>query len=174
MNTLKQRKDLIIGVVLALIVGLLLGYGWGRQNSGAGGIVMSPKLEATTSTKTMSGDAQLLGSKSVPSTAVVAEGDSVSVVTQPAGTNVRVRFVMLSQEGWVAIRNAQGITLGAALFAPGDHTNVSVPLLKSTVAGQNYQALIYFDDGTKTFNLKTETIVLNPDGSVAGTTFNTH
>ena len=59
-----------------------------------------------------------------------------------------------------------------ALFPAGEQYDVSVPLLRATEAGQNYQALIYFDDGTKTFNLKTETIVLNPDGSVAGATFN--
>jgi hypothetical protein len=82
-----------------------------------------------------------------------------------------VTSATLSQEAWIAIRDASGRTLGAALFPAGPQSNVSVPLLRATASGESYQALVYFDDGTKTFNLKTETIVLNADGSVAGTTF---
>ena len=85
--------------------------------------------------------------------------------------SVAVASATLSDEGWIAVRDSEGKTLGAALFAPGTYENVSVPLLRATSAGETYQVLIYFDDGTKTFNLHTETIVLNPDGTVAGTTF---
>lgn len=167
MDILKQHREVIIGVVLALIVGLSLGYGWGRQTSGAGDMVMSDESVATTATST----GKLLGSNGTAIAGTVAEGNSVTVVDQPAGMNVRIKSVTLSEEGWVAVRDGSGITLGAALFPTGTHTDVSVSLLKPTRAGQSYQALIYFDDGTKTFNLKTESIVLDPDGSVAGATF---
>lgn len=170
MDVIKKNREMIIGVVIALVVGLLLGYGWGRQMGGAGDIVMSDQVAAT-STAATSSASDLMGSGNAPVTGVVAEGDSLTLAGQPAGMSVAVKSVTLSQESWVAIRDSSGITLGAALFPPGTHTDVSVPLLKATEAGQSYQALIYFDDGTKTFNLKTETIVLNADGSVAGTTF---
>jgi hypothetical protein len=168
MNILTERKEVVIGVILALVVGLLIGYGWGRQSAG-GGLMMSTKVVATSTAQTST---KLIGSTKAPTNTVIAEGNSVNVVDQTAGMSVTVKSVTLSQAGWVAVRDSSGATLGAALFAPGTHNNVSVPLLKSTQSGKNYQALIYFDDGTKTFSLKMETIVLNPDGSVAGATFN--
>lgn len=171
MEAIKRNQTVIIGVVAALIVGLLGGYGWGRQSAGVGNMGMSTEQSATTTAAT-SASVQLLGSneKGAAST-VVAEGNSVIIANQAAGIKVSIDSVTLSQPGWVAIRNSSGVTLGAALFPAGAHTYVSVPLLEPTEAGETYQALIYFDDGTKTFNLKTETIVLNSDGSVAGTTF---
>ncbi len=172
MDTLKERKDVIIGVVLALIVGLLLGYGWGRQTGGAAETMSTTEVAGTSTGEMRTSGTGLTGSTGGAVTGTVAEGDSVSVVDQPAGMDVAIRSVTLTQAGWVAVRDSKGTTLGAALFPAGTHSNVSVPLLKPTVAGGNYQALIYFDDGTKTFNLKTETIVLNPDGSVAGSAFN--
>jgi len=170
-NVLKEKQDVIIGVILALIVGLLLGFGAGRQTSGMGGeTAMSDNTPATT-TKNSAGTT-LYGAQKVPVTGVVSEGNSVSALDQSAGKKILLKSVMLSQEAWVAIRDSSGKTLGAGLFSAGVHYDVSVSLLRATEAGQNYQALIYFDDGSKTFNLKTETIVLNPDGSVAGSTFN--
>jgi hypothetical protein len=171
MHILTERKNVVIGVVVALVIGLLIGYGWGRQSAGGGvGVMMSTKVVATTTAPATS--SKLIGSTKAPANTVVAEGNSVNVVGQAAGMSVAIRSVSLSEEGWVAIRDSSGATLGAALFAPGIHSDVSVPLLKPTQSGKNYQALIYFDDGTKTFDLNTETIVLNPDGSVAGATFN--
>lgn len=170
MHILTERKNVVIGVVVALVVGLLIGYGWGRQSAGGAGVMMSTKAVATTTVATTS--SKLIGSTKAPTNTVVAEGNSVNVVSQAAGMSVAVRSVSLSEEGWVAIRDSSGATLGAALFAPGTHSDVSVPLLKPMQSGNSYQALIYFDDGTKTFDLNTETIVLNPDGSVAGATFN--
>lgn len=172
MNVLKQHRDVITGVVIALIIGLLLGYGWGRQMGGAANMMMSSEVPAATSTSTTSAGATLLGSSSKPVSGTVAEGNSLTVANQSAGMSVKISSVMLSQEAWIAVRDSNGITLGAALFPAGTRADVSVPLLKPMQAGQNYQALIYFDDGSKTFSLKTETIVLNPDGSVAGATFN--
>jgi hypothetical protein len=172
MDISTSRTNIIIWVILALVVGLLIGYGFGRQMGGAGDMVTSTDMTSTSTAATTTSKASgLLGSGVKPVTGIVAQGNSVSVVDQPAGMSVTVKSAMLSQEAWVAIRDSSGATLGAALFPAGAHTDVSVPLLSPTQAGQNYQALIYFDDGTKTFNLHTETIVLNPDGSVAGTTF---
>ncbi|MDR3571884.1 MAG: hypothetical protein P4L81_06910 [Candidatus Pacebacteria bacterium] len=164
---------MIIGVIAALVVGLLLGYGWGRQMSGAADISMTDEQPTTAATNTTATN-KLLGSQGEQTTGTVAQGNAVAVLNQAAGTSVMLKSVTLTEEGWVAIRDASGRTLGAALFSAGTHADVTVPLLRPTEAGQNYQALIYFDDGSKTFSLKTETIVLNPDGSVAGGSFNTN
>lgn len=173
MEVIKQHREVIVWVVVALLVGFALGFGSGRQTApGSGSPIAAESSSTSASTMATSAGAYLLGSsETAPASGVVAEGNSVSVADQPAGMNVTVESLMLSQAGWVAVRDASGVTLGAALFPAGSHTGVSVPLLEPTEAGQTYQVLIYFDDGTKTFNLKTETIVLNMDGTVAGATF---
>jgi hypothetical protein len=165
---LTKRVDVLVGAIVALVIGLLVGYGWGRQMGGAGDLKMADEQAATS---TQPAGTQLIGSDQAKVTGTVAEGNSLSVVGQPAGMSVVVRSVTLTEKAWIAIRDQSGSTLGAALVPTGTHADVSIPLLRPTQAGENYQALIYFDDGTKTFDLHTETIVLNPDGSVAGATF---
>ncbi len=98
-------------------------------------------------------------------------GGSIRVGDQPAGSYVMVSSVKLDTMGWVAVRDADGRTLGAARFEAGMHEAVQVPLLRNTESGQKYQALIYEDDGDKKFDLHQDTLVMNADGSVAGTTF---
>ncbi len=170
MNILTERRDVVIGVAVALIVGLLLGFGWGRQ-LGYAGMASAPVTTSTSTEQTMQGG-NLIGSTSkTPVQGTVSEGNALTGDNQVAGMSVDLNSVPLTRAGWVAIRDESGRTLGAALFAPGTHSDVSVPLLRSTQADGSYQAIIYFDDGTKTFSLKTETIVLNADGSVAGATF---
>lgn len=103
----------------------------------------------------------------------VESGDTVSVGDQPAGDSVRVASVTLSQDGWIAVRDSSGRTLGAGWFAAGSHENVSVPLLRNTEAGQSYQVLLYVDAGDDhKFDLHGDTLIVNADGTVAGTNFN--
>jgi hypothetical protein len=98
-------------------------------------------------------------------------GEAVSVGDQPAGSYVMVKSVTLPQMGWVAVRDSSGRTLGAARFEAGTYSAVQVPLLRNTVSGEHYQVLLYIDDGDKVFDLHKDTLVMNADGSVAGTTF---
>lgn len=169
MDTIRSNKGVIIGVIVALVIGLLIGYGVGRGVRV--GDEMTEHATSTSSTAATSSIQHLLGGTMTSAPTVVAEGNSVSVEDQPAGMSVMLASATLSQEAWIAVRDSMGRTLGAALFPAGTQKDVTVPLLRTTSAGENYQVLVYFDDGTKTFNLKTETIVLNPDGTVAGATF---
>lgn len=168
MDVVKKNQSVIIGIVIAVVVGLMLGYGWGRQTAPTG---TEMAVERPATTTAMTSETHLLGTNAAAAKTTVAEGNSLAVSGQPAGMSVTLTSVTLSQEAWIAIRDSSGKTLGAALFPAGTHSDVSVSLLRATTAGQSYQALIYFDDGTKTFDLKTESVVLNEDGSVAGTTF---
>lgn len=108
---------------------------------------------------------------STPIATVTVGGEAVSVKDQPAGSFVVVESANLSQEGWVAVRDASGRTLGAARLDAGAHSAVQVELLRGTEAGQKYQVLLYADNGDKEFDLHTDTLVMNSDGSVAGASF---
>jgi len=73
--------------------------------------------------------------------------------------------------GWIAVRDSNGRTLGAGRFEAGTHSNVEVPLLRTTLTGQSYQVLIYVDDGDRVFDLHSDILVTRSDGSVAGDVF---
>ncbi len=103
----------------------------------------------------------------------MAAGEAITVADQSAGENVTVASLTLNQPGWVAVRDENGRTLGAGWFAAGALSDVVVPLLRATEAGQRYQVLLYADDGDKAFDLHKDTLITNSDKSVAGTTFST-
>jgi hypothetical protein len=98
-------------------------------------------------------------------------GASLNVADQPAGLEVRVSSLLLTENGWVGIRDIEGRVLGAGRFEAGTFKDVTVPLLRATVAGESYQALLYVDDGDKEFDLHKDILISGPDGGVAGTNF---
>ena len=102
---------------------------------------------------------------------VTMSGQAVTVVDQPAGSIVKVASVTLPDIGWVAVRDNNGRVLGARRFEAGTNENVEVILLRNTVAGEKYQVLLYVDDGDKAYDLHKDSLVMNADASVAGTTF---
>ena len=167
MNNTGNRTIAII-VLVILIIGA-----WyiGRTQPSLGGIVgtvsnTSNSAETSSANSNTSGTAETSGTGSL-----AANGESVSVANQPAGATVAASSLYLSQAGWIAIRDNEGRTLGAAWFPAGTQTAASVPLLRATTAGQTYQVLLYADDGDKQFDLHKDTLITNADGSVAGTTF---
>jgi hypothetical protein len=100
-----------------------------------------------------------------------ASGESVTVEDQPAGTEVKVKSLKLSETGWAGVRDADGRVLGAGRFDAGNFENVVVPLLRGTVAGSSYQVLLYADDGDREFDLHKDTLIIGAGGGVAGTNF---
>ncbi len=99
--------------------------------------------------------------------------DSVSASNQPAGSTITVT-VHLSQPRWIAIHEmADGIPariLGAQKFFSGDHTG-TVALLRATVAGSTYTAMVHQDSGDSGFDLKTDMPLLSGGVPVASSPF---
>jgi len=81
----------------------------------------------------------------------------IVVKDQPAGFKVIVDSVSLENVGWVAIHEDRdgelGNILGAYRFENGTHSG-EVELLRNTVEGGTYYAVIYNDDGDREFDHK--------------------
>lgn len=111
-------------------------------------------------------------------TAAFIEGSNgVIVPTNTAGKTVALDQVVLSKPGWVAIHDdvngTPGRILGAKLFDSGK-SNGYVELLRATVPGTSYFAVLHNDDGNyKNFNVKTDTILKNESGAIIMTKFTT-
>lgn len=184
----KERTYQIIIAVLVIIIVILGWWAFGRQ-AGTAGSMMASSTDMTASSSDqsmtstndsssmdMSGSSQTSGSVTTSSsstapTTASAGSDAVSVADQSAGMSVAVSSVTLAQPGWVAVRDSNGRTLGAAWFPAGTETNVSVPLLRATTAGERYQVMLYADNGDKQFDLHTDTLLVGEGGTVAGSMF---
>jgi hypothetical protein len=112
--------------------------------------------------------------KPVQTTVVASDETPIALGAVVAGAEVKVQSVTLPVSGWVAIHdyragaaNSIGNVLGAAWFPAGIHENISVELLRATVAGQKYFAVLHADDGDKIFEIKADPILLsNPSTNI--------
>lgn len=92
-------------------------------------------------------------------TAETAGNSSLIVADQAAGESVAVTFMDLPEGGWIAIKElSSGRILGAGRF-PYGATSGSVHLLRATVPGGSYEAIVYTDDGDKLFDHKKDVMV---------------
>ena len=93
---------------------------------------------------------------------------AVAVDEQKAGNTVAVTMLTLSNPGWVVIhedRNGKpGNVLGATWYQAGIHL-AKVELLRSTVVGGTYYAMIHSDDGDKQFDLKKDLPLMDASGN---------
>lgn len=184
MTMTERTYQVIIGILVLII---LLGGGWllgdkMRQAKITGAMAtstsdsratladtaMSPTDPDTSSNSAM----QTPGaSPMTPAPTMPSQGEAISVDGQSAGMIVTVGSVTFSKPGWIAVRDSNSRTLGAAWFPEGTHKDVTVSLLRATTPGMRYQAMLYIDDGDKKFDLHKDTLVTNSDGSVGGTLF---
>ena len=164
MNTSDKTNWFIIGAGVLIV---LVGGWWVMTNNGSQ--IGTPTATTTAPSDTSSVPAANSGVAGTPST--VLNGEAVSVGDQPAGSFTSVTSATLTSMGWLAVRDQDGRVLGAARLEPGTYEAVQIELLRNTVSGEEYQVLIYIDDGDKQFDLHKDTLVTNADGSVAGAAF---
>ena len=172
-----DTKGWIIGaIVLVIVVG---GGWWMLKNSKASSSVVGDKMGTSTEEVVLGDDTEMKDtdtavtvSTTAPaktSVTTAADGEKVSVKDQAAGSAVAIDSMNLVKTGWVAIKDVKGI-LGAAWY-PAGTTVGTVPLLRPTVAGGAYQAVIYVDDGDKKFDMYKDTLVMGTDGSPVAASF---
>mgnify|MGYP000854644763 CR=1 FL=1 len=104
----------------------------------------------------------------------VSGNNAIAADAQKAGTTATINMITLSVPGWVAIhedRNGSlGNILGAARFEPGIHLGV-VELLRPTIAGSKYHAVLYQDNGDRGFNTAEDAPIKDGSGKVIETVF---
>jgi hypothetical protein len=99
----------------------------------------------------------------------VSGSSAIAIESQTAGLVALVKHLVLDERSWIAIhedeRGRPGRILGAARFAAGTHTDVSVELIRPTESGGVYYGMIHRDDGDDSFDSKTDLHLADESGS---------
>jgi len=181
-------------VILAAILGILVGFGVGRLIDSKGGepVERDNADTAAVSTSAIVSNSDEVTVDEVVDGVVTADMDtgkadtmaassnvstlnSVFAGDQPAGVNALVN-VSLERVGWVTIHEDRGgmpgNILGAKRFGPGSGT-VSVMLLRAMLAESKYYAALRADDGDELFDYKKDLPIMNASGDAIMHSFGT-
>jgi hypothetical protein len=115
-----------------------------------------------------------------PTSSIALSGVSLSVLDQAPGKSVFVEEVTSQNQVWVVIvednDGAKGNILGAGHFDPEDKAGI-VKLLRGTVEGGSYYALLYFEDSNletgRSFDLEKDLPLVDSTGNAIEVRFNT-
>ncbi len=152
MEQQKQTAYTLSTVIMTLVIGLAGGYLIGVQSNFSFKKV-SP--ENAVAERSENGEAAFV--------------HAVFVQEQIAGNIVVIEKVILEETGWVAIHEDEGgkpgKVLGAQLFDAGAWGG-EVILLRATVPGKIYYAIVHRDNGDRTFDLKLDVPLSASNGLV--------
>ena len=170
MEAIKQYGAWIVGVACVVIIigGAALLH---KQNSSDSDYTTdtATSTNATTTSNTAMHSSSTQADASTDPT-VISSGETVTVSDQTAGPTVQIDSVQAQKSEWVAIKDTSARILGAGRFDKSA-TNVSVDLLRATIPGQTYQAVIYLDDGDHQFDFHKDMLVTGSDGAPVSSTF---
>ncbi len=162
--------------ILVFLIGIVVGFGsaslWLRRSknlSAAKEMAPAVSEEAPvggTGDKTTENTPN--ASLAVVSAALSGGKNSLSVDDQKAGDTVNIASVMVDNDAWVAVHEDNGgkpgRILGAQLFRGGTHSG-TVDLLRGTVAGGAYYAMLHADDGDHAFDAAKDMPIKDTDGN---------
>jgi hypothetical protein len=158
-------KNHTVQLLVMLCLGIAIGA-IGAYLAGQGGAELTDNDEYSeeVSTSTMeegvgpkSEEPSVVSAVDLPGKDRVAANTRPGLVVsdQPAGTEVLVSGFSFDAPQWVAIYDDRGgkpgWILGAKRFLPGDSSGI-VPLLRATVSGETYYAVVHGDDGDLEFD----------------------
>ena len=148
-----NQKTIIIATI-AFIVGFALAWFISANKTGIDSTAMKGE-QSDTSEEVM--------------TAASTTPNFISVKNQAAGLKVVLEKAAFETAGWVVIHeednSAPGRILGAQLFDAGTWADGTVDLLRGTLAGQSYYAVLHSENGDRAFDPKTDTPILGADGT---------
>ena len=161
-------------LVCGLIIGALLVWVWcsiGTEGNGLTGTGAQMKQISSENSEDTSSDT---ATEDVADDTTRPSSNGLRIENQAAGLTVLVANAAVDENHWVVIhedRNGMpGNALGAARFV-GGVTSGAVELLRGTVSGQTYHALLYRDNGDRVFSLDADTPVNDQNGAPIQTTF---
>lgn len=155
-NDMNDKNSWYAWIAVAFVAGFIIGFlaHWLSVRSAPAPIANAPYMDDYASTTPMD----------------EIQGDNgVAVGDQQAGSSVLIQEAVLKGGGWVAIQDdnngVPGRTLGAALFHPGTSTGLTVPLLRNTVAGMSYFAVLHTNVGNNQFSPRTDAVLYDANGN---------
>ena len=168
----KERTHMIVAGIAGILVGFFAGWMWvdtaeNKPTSDtadtASPIDLSGLLSDEVKKIDNSKEASQVTPPAPPTPSVVAASDNkISVEIQSAGKEVTVSTVALTAESWVVIHEDTAgkplRILGAKHLHAGAYTNVVVKLLRETVGGHTYYAMLHSDDGDGLFDSKKDIV----------------
>lgn len=172
---------MVVIVVISLIIGFVLGYGtswlWNRHRSAD---LLENEAEMAENSEASTSPLVLAPATSAPNTISgtisTTSAGSITVANQPAGSQVFVsKAVFGDNGGWVSVQDdtngVPGKILGAALF-PAGSTAGEVPLLRATISGHTYFAVMRDNVGEyHLFNMQTDLPLTDSSGATVMAVF---
>jgi hypothetical protein len=175
-----KTQSPVMQIIAAFVVGILVGvigvsiankpgsplYSSGTDSSSTPSAVLPSGSDTTASNTSATG---IIGSDTMGVTGQ-SSSNGVLVNDQAAGVTVTLNEVDFQATGWVAIHEDSngkpGEILGAALFPAGKTTDATVTLLRPTIAGTSYLAVLHFNDnpGSNVFNWQKDVIMDDSTG----------
>ena len=168
MNVDANTRNWIIGGVVVILLLVLAWWLFTKPQSATTGMNATSTATTTTTGSTTTGT---MGSTSTGTETMTTtlNGESVQVDDQKAGNSVTITKMNVTKSTWLAVRDSTHV-LGARRFEPGV-TSGTIPLLRSTTAGQTYTVVMYVDDGDKAFDMHKDSLITNAGGAPVGDMF---
>lgn len=162
------RQNLIIALIVGILIGLGAYYLWDNKET------IKLKKNSAPATENAADNAEIR--KGDGGVSFIESANSIVAPNQPAGYRIILSTVTMANDGWVVIHeDANGVpgnVLGAQRFSAGAYKDGTVELLRNTVEGDTYYAMIHTDDGDKMFDLVKDTPVKNSHDTPIMTAFN--
>ena len=102
---------------------------------------------------------------------------SMLVSEQAAGNEVLVERVSMHDTGWIVVHEVINghisNALGATRRDAGEHTDVTVSLLRNTEPSGSYVVVLYSDNGNGTFEISLDLPIVDESGEALIQAFNT-
>lgn len=179
----KQTKYSKKNLIISFLIGVIIGAGGYYLVINSKVLNITKKKDTDTKkevTNTVANDKEIKNTTNNKTNVIVVDKkvsskSSITVSDQPAGLRVVVDSVTLEGSGWIAIHEDNdgklGNILGAQRFDAGTYKGL-VDLLRNTVEGGVYYAVLYSDNGDNLFDHKKDAIVTDKSGKVVKSTFN--
>ncbi len=175
----RERTHMIVAGIAGILVGFFAGWMWvdtgkDKPASETTDTASSIDLNDFPSDELKKADNSKETSEVTPPTpptpSVSAASDNkISVEIQSAGKEVAVSSVALTGESWIVIHEDEAgkplRILGAKRLNAGTYTNVVVKLLRETVEGHTYYAMLHGDDGDGLFDSKKDMVETDISGA---------
>lgn len=162
MPTYELAADSHKQLAVAFVVGLLVGAGavwvWSVNTKSAEAPEKKDPAEEVVATDSKKDD--VVKTKSDATIPVLASSVDLAVSNQLSGNHVNITSVTFPEMGgWVVIHEVMegelGNALGAQFFSEGSWSG-TVSLLRNTVVGNTYAAVLYGDNGDRQFTLESD------------------